>query len=49
MGTSASPIALGTFAGGDKHRYQFTVALDGSADNSYQGGTSTVDFNWTTG
>ena len=50
MGTSASPITLGTFAAGDKHRYQFTVSLDGSsADNSYQGGTSTVDFNWTAG
>jgi spore coat-associated protein N len=49
IGTSASPIALGTFSGGDKHRYKFTVSLDPSADNSYQGGTSTVDFNWTAG
>jgi hypothetical protein len=49
IGTSASPIALGTFAAGEKHRYQFSVALDPGADNSYQGGTSTVDFNWTAG
>jgi spore coat-associated protein N len=49
IGTSASPITLGTFAAGEKHRYQFTVSLDSSADNGYQGGTSTVDFNWTAG
>jgi spore coat-associated protein N len=49
IGTSASPITLGTFAGTEKHRYQFSVALDSSADNGYQGGTSTVDFNWTAG
>jgi hypothetical protein len=42
--TSAS--SLGTFAAAEKHRYQFTVALDSSADDNYQGGTSTVDFTW---
>jgi hypothetical protein len=47
IATSASPIGLGTFAAGEKHRYKFTVSLDSSADNNYQGGTSTVDFNWT--
>jgi spore coat-associated protein N len=49
IGTSAAPIGLGTFNGGEKHRYKFTVSLDPLADNSYQGGTSTVDFNWTAG
>jgi spore coat-associated protein N len=49
IGTSATPITLGTFAAAEKHRYQFTVSLDSSADNSHQGGTSTVDFNWTAG
>jgi spore coat-associated protein N len=49
IGTSASPITLGTFAASEKHRYKFGVALDSSADNTYQGGTSTVDFNWTAG
>jgi hypothetical protein len=49
-GTLASmgqDIALGSYAAGDKHRYRFAVALDGSADNAYQGDTSTVqlDFN----
>jgi len=38
--------ALGTFAAGEKHRYQFSVALDSSAGNAYQGGTSTVEFDW---
>jgi hypothetical protein len=38
--------SLGTFAGGDKHRYQFTVSLDSSADDGYQAGTTTVEFDW---
>ena len=37
---------LGTFAGSDKHRYRFRVTLDGSADNAYQGDSSTVSFVW---
>jgi len=43
MGTSA----LGTYNAGVKHRYRFTVALDGSAGNAYQGdsATATFDFN----
>jgi hypothetical protein len=47
MGTSGHAIgSLGTFNGGDKHRYQFSVSLDSLADNNYQGGTSTVEFDW---
>jgi hypothetical protein len=46
LNTSGSPLALGTFAGGAKHRYQFAVTLDSSADNTYQGGNSSVDLNW---
>lgn len=47
MGTTGHEISsLGTFAGGEKHRYQFSVALDSGADNNYQGGTSTVEFDW---
>jgi len=43
MGTTA----LGTYNAGVKHRYRFTVALDSSADNAYQGdsATATFDFN----
>ena len=29
-----------------KHRYQFTVQLDGTAGNAYQGDTSSVQFDW---
>jgi hypothetical protein len=47
MGTGGHAIgALGTFAAGAKHRYVFTVALDASAGNPYQGGTSTVQFDF---
>jgi spore coat-associated protein N len=38
--------ALGTYAGGEKHRYHFTVQLDGSAGNAYQGDTSSVEFDF---
>ena len=38
--------ALGTFSGGEKHRYRFRVTLDGSANNAYQGDSSTVGFVW---
>jgi spore coat-associated protein N len=38
--------SLGSFAGGEKHRYQFRVTLDGTAGNEYQGDSSTVTFVW---
>ena len=38
--------ALGTYAAGEKHRYKFSVSLDSSAGNAYQGDTSTVEFDW---
>src|SRR5262245_25439456 len=47
MGSAGHTIAgLGTFAGGEKHRYRFRVTLDTSADNNYQGDSSTVGFTW---
>jgi len=42
MGTSA----LGTYAAGAKHRYRFSVALDGTAGNAYQGDFSTGEFDF---
>jgi len=42
MGTTA----LGTYTAGAKHRYRFTVALDSSADNLYQGDSATVGFDF---
>ena len=41
-----SPVALGSYAAGEKHRYEFSVGLDASATDSHQGDTSTVQFNW---
>jgi hypothetical protein len=43
MGTLSN---LGSFDAGVKHRYRFRVALDQSADNAYQGDSSTVAFTW---
>jgi Camelysin metallo-endopeptidase len=46
MGAGTPIEALGDFSGGEKHRYEFSVALDGSANNDYQGDTSEVEFTW---
>jgi hypothetical protein len=47
MGTAGHEVAgLGNFAADEKHRYQFTVQLDGSATNAYQGDTSSVEFDF---
>ncbi len=42
----SSPITLGTFAAQEKHRYEFSVQLDASATDAFQGGTSSVQFDW---
>ena len=42
MGTTA----LGTYAPAAKHRYRFSVALDSTAGNAYQGDSSTVEFDF---
>ena len=41
-----SAVDLGSFAAGEKHRYQFAAALDGSAGDQYQGDGSTARFVW---
>jgi spore coat-associated protein N len=47
MGTTGHLVtALGTYAADEKHRYQFTVQLDNTAGNAYQGDTSSVEFDW---
>jgi Camelysin metallo-endopeptidase len=51
MGTPGHEIeALGDYDADEKHRYEFSVDLDGTADDRYQGDSSTVtfDFNSTT-
>lgn len=42
----SADVALGTFDGGEKHRYEFSVTVDGSADNNFQGRSSVVPFSW---
>jgi hypothetical protein len=42
----AGAASLGDYAAGEKHRYQFTVQLDASAGNAYQGDSSTTEFTW---
>jgi spore coat-associated protein N len=48
---SMGTLALGTFAAGAKHRYQFTVTFpdggSGGADNAYGGASTRVDYQWT--
>lgn len=47
MGTGGYPIdALGDYDAGEKHRYEFSVQLDGSANDDYQGDTSSVEFDF---
>ena len=47
MGTTGHLISsLGSYPGGEKHRYEFRVALDGSAGNAFQGDTSSVQFDF---
>jgi hypothetical protein len=46
LAAMSTNYALGTFGAGIKHRYQFSVSLNGSAGNVYQGGGSTVQFLW---
>jgi spore coat-associated protein N len=38
--------ALGTYNSGVKHRYEFRVALDSSADDAYQGDSATAAFDF---
>jgi spore coat-associated protein N len=38
--------ALGTFGAAEKHTYKFSVALDSTADDNYQGDSATAVFNW---
>jgi hypothetical protein len=41
-----TPVDLDTWAGGEKHRYEFSVDVDTSAGNEYQGDSSQVEFTW---
>jgi len=39
-------ISLGTFAASEKHRYKFDVTLPSSTDNTFQGKTGSISFDW---
>jgi hypothetical protein len=41
-----SVLSLGTYAAGVDHKYEFSVALDTSADNNYQGDNAVAGFTW---
>jgi spore coat-associated protein N len=38
--------SLSTWAAAEQHRYKFTVGLDSAADNTLQGKTTSVAFQW---
>ena len=42
----SSAVSLGSWAGGEKHRYEFDVDVDTSAGNAYQGDSSSATFTW---
>jgi spore coat-associated protein N len=46
LAAMSSAVTLGSFAGGEKHRYEFSVDVDSSAGNAYQGDNSSVLFTW---
>lgn len=46
LGAMGTNLPLGTLAAADQHRYKFSVSLNSSADNTYQGGSTTVGFTW---
>ena len=46
ISTMNSSVPLGTYAAGEQHRYEFSVTVDTSADNNYQGKNSVVPFSW---
>ena len=42
----SSAVGLGTFAAAEKHRYEFSVSVNTSAGNAFQGDNSVVPFTW---
>ena len=44
--SALSNASLGSYAGGIKHRYEFTTTLPSTTDNTFQGKTASVDFTW---
>jgi len=47
LAAMSSAVGLGTWAGGEQHKYEFDVDVDSSASNLYQGDSSSTTFTWT--
>lgn len=45
-GMGSGAYALGTWNSNEQHTYEFSVDLDGSADNTYQNANSSATFTW---
>jgi hypothetical protein len=43
----SDPVPVGRFQPGEHHRFEFSAALDASADNVFGGDSSSVQFVWT--
>ena len=46
LAAMSSVISLGSWAAAEEHKYEFSVALDSTATNAYQGDNSVVPFTW---
>ncbi len=46
LAAMSAPIALGTFAGAEERRYEFSVAFNISGTNLMQGDNTVVPFTW---
>jgi hypothetical protein len=45
-GMGSGAYGLGTWNSNEQHKYEFSVDLDSSADNTYQNASSTATFTW---
>lgn len=45
--SSVGTISLGSFAANEKHRYKFDVTLPSGTDNTFQGKSGSIAFDWT--
>jgi spore coat-associated protein N len=42
----SSSVDLGTYKADEQHRYDFTITFDSSANDAYQGASSSATFQW---
>jgi len=46
LAAMSAVIGLNSWAANEEHKYEFSVALDSTATNAYQGDNSVVPFTW---